>query len=409
MSSPSPVEISASEARRIALGAQGFRDRKPSRRVDRRHLRRVMGRIGLLQLDSVPAVIRTQYMPLFSRLGAYDPDLLDQMAYADDEWFEAWSHEASLLAVADEPLLRWHKARSRQGETWRGLAELAEREPQYVADVLAQVHERPLAPGELSNPRPRDGNWWGSRSIGSLALDWLFRVGEVGVRRRPGFVKEFDLLDRIVPEEIRSQPTPSEVDSHRHLLDRAGVSFGIATAADLIDYYRLPKRTTRARIDELVEHGRLIEASVEGWDRPAYLHVDAVTPRKIDACTLLSPFDPVVWFRERAERLFNFRYRIEIYTPAAKRVYGYYVLPFLLEERLAARVDLKTDRSDDVLRVFGAFTEPGEDHGVVAPALKQALDELAVMVGVDRWVVSGRKGDLIGPLRALIDAHPTTD
>ena len=398
MTLPSTVELSASEARRIALAAQGFRDPRPKGRVDRRHLRRVMSRVGLLQLDSVPAVIRTQYMPLFSRLGPYNPDLLDRIAYADDEWFEAWSHEASLLEVADEPLLRWHKARSRQGETWRGLAELAEREPQYVADVLDQVRERPLAPGELHNPRPREGNWWGSRSIGSLALDWLFRVGEVGVRRRPGFVKEFDLLDRIIPAQVRAQPTPTEAESHRLLLDRAGASFGVAAAPDLIDYFRLPKRSCRERVDELVEQGRLREARVEGWDRPAYLHVDAVVPRKVDACTLLSPFDPVVWFRERAERMFDFRYRIEIYTPAAKRVYGYYVLPFLLGERIVARVDLKTDRAEGVLRVFGAFIEPGEDHRLVAPALKRALDDLAVMVGADGWVVSGSKGDLIGPL-----------
>jgi len=402
VSGTASVELSASEARRISLTAQGFRDPRPTGRVDRRHLRRVMGRLGLLQLDSVPVVIRTQYMPLFSRLGPYDPDLLDRVAYHDDEWFEAWSHEASLLSVVDEPLLRWHKQRSRQGETWRGLSELAQREPGYVADVLAQVRERPMAPGELSNPRPRGGNWWGSRSIGSLALDWLFRIGELGVRRRPGFVKEFDLLDRIVPVEIQALPAPSEFDAHRELLDRAGASLGVAAAPDLIDYHRLPKRATRPRIDELVEQGRLIEAAVEGWDRPAYLHTDAVAPRSVDACALLSPFDPVVWFRERAERLFDFRYRIEIYTPAAKRVYGYYVLPLLLGDRIVARADLKTDRADGVLRVFGAFAEPGVDHDEVTSGLKRALDDLALMVGTGRWEVSGRNGDLVGRLRAMM-------
>jgi len=365
-----------------------------------------MRRLGLLQLDSVPVVIRTQYMPLFSRLGPYDPDLLDRVAYRDDEWFEAWCHEASLLPVDDEPLLRWNKERSRRGETWRGLAELAQREPRYVADVLAQVRERPLAPGELAEPRPREGNWWGSRSIGSLALDWLFRIGEVGVRRRSGFAKEFDVLDRIVPSQILALSTPSEAAAHRELLDRAAASLGVAAAPDLIDYHRLPKRDSRPRIGELVEQGRLIEATVEGWSRPAYVHADAVTPRSVDACTLLSPFDPVVWFRERAERLFDFRYRIEIYTPAPKRIYGYYVMPLLLGDRLVARVDLKTDRVGGVLKVLGAFAEPGVDHGAVVAGLRRALDDLTVMVGVARWEVPGRNGDLIDRLRAIIPVSP---
>ncbi len=363
-----------------------------------------MGRLGLLQLDSVPVVIRTQYMPLFSRLGPYDPDLLDRVAYRDDEWFEAWSHEASLVPVDDEPLLRWQKRRAREGATWQGLVELSEREPQYVADVLDQVRESPLAASDLSDPRPREGNWWGSRSIGSLALDWLFRIGEVGVRRGPGFAKEFDLLDRIVPEEIRARPTPSEEDAHRELLRRAGASLGVAAAPDLIDYHRLPKRSSKILIDELVEDGSLLEVSVEGWNRPAYLSPDAVVPRSVDACTLLSPFDPVVWFRERAERLFDFRYRIEIYTPADKRVYGYYVLPFLLGDRIVARVDLKTDRAEGVLRVLGAFAEPDTDQAETLAGLGRALDHLTLMVGVERWDVSGRNGDLIDRLGDMITA-----
>jgi len=361
-----------------------------------------MRRLGLLQLDSVPVVIRTQYMPLFSRLGPYDPDLLDRVAYRDDEWFESWSHEASLMPVEDEPLFRWHKQRSRDGATWNGLSELARREPEYVADVLDQVRERPLAAGDLSDPRPREGEWWGSRSIGSLALDWLFRIGEVGVRRNSAFAKEFDLIERIVPEHVRALPTPDEADAHRELLDRAGASLGVAAAPDLIDYHRLPKRDTRARIPELVDAGRLIEAEVEGWDRPAFVHADAVTPRSIDACTLLSPFDPVVWFRERGERLFDFRYRIEIYVPAAKRVHGYYVLPFLMGDRIVGRVDLKTDRSAGVLRVFGAFAEDAVDQSDALEGLGRALDDLAAMVGVGKWTVSGDNGDLIPGLRAMM-------
>ena len=393
------VSISASAARRIALGAQGFNDARPKGKVDRRHLRRVMARVQLLQLDSVPVVMRTQYMPAFSRLGPYEPDLHDRIAYGHDEWMEAWCHEASLVPVEDEPLLRWAKARSRQGETWGHLARFASDDPAYVADVLAQVRERPLAPGELVEPRRQKGEWWGDRSHGSIALDWLFRVGEVGIRRRPGFVKEFDLLERIVPEPVRQRPTPTEEDAHRALLLRAAASHGIAAAPDLVDYHRLPKVPAKARLAELVEDGLLVEARVEGWNRPALLHPEAARPRTIDACTLVSPFDPVVWFRERASRLFGFDYKIEIYTPAAKRIHGYYVLPFLLGDELVGRVDLKTDRAERVLRVKAAYAEEGRDPAAVAGALRGALDDLARFVGTDGWAVDGTKGNVTPRLR----------
>jgi uncharacterized protein YcaQ len=393
------VSIPKATARRIALAAQGFSDPRPSGRVDRRHLRRVMGRLQLLQLDSVPVVMRTQYMPGFSRLGPYDPDLLDRIAYRDDEWFEAWCHEASVLPVVDEPLLRWAKARTRRGETWRNLAKFAEEDSAYIAEVLAQVKERPLAPGELSDPRRREGEWWGARSLGSTALDWLFRIGEVGIRRTPGFVKEFDTIERIVPAQIRAMPTPSEEEAHRELLMRAATSLGVAAVPDLVDYHRLPKVPAKARVAELVEDGRLIEAEVEGWNRPALLHPDAARPRSIGACTLLSPFDPVTWFRERASRLFDFDYKIEIYTPAKKRIYGYYVLPFLVGDELVGRVDLKTDRAAGVLRVIAAYSEESQDPCRVAEALRPALDDLATFVGTDSWVVDGAKGDVTPRLR----------
>lgn len=390
--------LSAAAARRISLGAQGFTDPRPSGRVDRRHLRRVMGRLNYLQLDSVPVVMRTQYMPAFSRLGPYDPDLHDQIAYQDDEWIEAWCHEASLIPVEDEPLLRFQKDRARRGETWGGLVEFAAKEQAYIDEVRAQIRERPLAPGELNDPRPREGEWWGSRSLGSVALDWMFRVGEVGIRRKPGFVKEFDLMERIVPEEIRDLPTPSEQDATRELLRRGAKSLGVFSLPELIDYHRVPKKAGRLRALELIEEGEFAEVSVDGWERPAYLHPDATRPRKINACTLLSPFDPVVWHRERAQRLFDFEYKIEIYVPGPKRKYGYYVLPFLLGDKIVGRVDLKTDRTDGVLRLLGAFSEPGNDRDEVIEGLHTALDDLAVFVGVDGWTVSGHAGDLITDL-----------
>ena len=390
--------LSAVAARRISLGAQGFTDPRPGGRVDRRHLRRVMGRLNYLQLDSVPVVIRTQYMPAFSRLGPYDPDLHDQIAYKDDEWIEAWCHEASLIPVEDEPLLRFLQDRARRGETWGGLVEFAAKEQSYIDEVRAQVRERPLAPSELNDPRPREGEWWGSRSVGSLALDWMFRIGEVGIRRKPGFVKEFDLMERIVPEDILNLPTPSERDATRELLRRGAKSLGVFSLPELIDYHRVPKKPGRLRALELIEEGELVEASVEGWERPAYLHPDATRPRKINACTLLSPFDPVVWHRERTQRLFDFEYKIEIYVPGPKRKYGYYVLPFLLGDKIVGRVDLKTDRTDGVLRLLGAFSEPGNDRDEVIEGLHTALDDLAVFVGVDGWTVSGHAGDLIADL-----------
>ena len=390
-------ELSISQARRIALAAQGFADPAPAGRVDRRHLRRVMGRVKLLQLDSVPVVIRTQYLPPFSRLGCYDRVLLDRIAYRDDEWFEAWAHEASLLPVDDEPLLRWQKQRAEKGDTWKNLAELARSEPGYVAEVLAQVEERPLTAGELVDPRRRDGEWWGSRSLGSIALDWLFRIGAVGIRRRGNFTKEFDLLERIVPPEVLARPTPSAGEAQRELVVRSAHALGVGTAGDLIDYYRLPVREGRVRLQEVVEAGALETVSVEGWSEPGYVHPGARLPRVVEAVTVLSPFDPVVWNRDRAARLWGFDYRIEIYVPASKRVYGYYVLPVLDGEQLVARLDLKTDRAAGVLQVLGAFAEPQVDHSPLAERLRPHLDELARFVGVDE-VRYGSRGDLMTAL-----------
>ena len=357
-----------------------------------------MARINLLQLDSVPVVIRTQYLPPFSRLGCYDAGLLDSIAYRDDEWFEAWAHEASLLPVTDEPLLRWQKQQAEQGQTWSGLVELSRREPGYVADVLAQVAERPLAAGELSDPRRRSGEWWGSRSLGSMALDWLFRIGAVGIRRRGNFVKEFDLLERIVPAEVLARPTPTVEDAQRTLLIRSAAALGVGTAADLVDYYRLPVRDGKARLRELVDAGNLETVDVQGWNETAYMHPQAKLPRSVESLTVLSPFDPVVWNRARASRLWGFDYRIEIYVPARKRVYGYYVLPVLDGERLVARLDLKTDRAVGVLLVLGAFAEPGVDRLELAERLGPHLQDLARFVGVDE-VRYGVRGDFMPALR----------
>ncbi len=394
-------ELSASQARRLALGAQGFAHSRPAGRVDRRHLRRVMRRLKLIQLDSVPVVIRSHYLPAFSRLGPYRPRLLDEIAYRHDEWFEAWAHEASLVPVESEPLLRWQKRRAREGDTWQGLVRLAREEPRYVQAILDEVRERgPILTSELSDPRPRGGEWWGSRSLGQLAVDWLFRVGAVGIRRSPGFEKQFDLLERIVPPEILARPTLPDDEAMKELLCQAAAAHGVATAAELVDYFRLPVREAKALVPELVEDGRLIECRVEGWPQPGYRHPGAVVPRRIHGQALLSPFDPVCWHRDRTLRVFGFHYRIEIYVPRHKRVYGYYVLPFLLGDRLVARFDLKTDRARRVLEVRGSYVEEGADPVEVATAAAVELERLASLVGAAHVEVRPN-GNLARALAAL--------
>ena len=393
-------DLSIAEARRLALGAQGFTDPPPSGSVDVRHFRRVLSRLGLLQLDSVQAVCRSHFLPVYSRLGPYDRAALDDWLWHSGEMFEAWSHEASIVPVAMEPLLRWCRQRAAEGETWAGLHAMATAHADYVAGVLDEVHRHgPLFAGDLSDPRPRRGTWWSGRSDGRRALDWLFRIGEVGITRTGNFEKGFSRLAHLIPEEVRLLPTPDAHEAQRDLLERAARSHGVGTAADLADYFRLRMPEARPRIAELVEAGRLLEVSVEGWRQPGLRHPEAVVPRKVDARALLSPFDPVVWFRPRAERLFGFRYRIEIYVPAEKREYGYYVLPFLLGEGLVGRVDVKADRAGGRLLARGVFAEEGVDRERVGAELAVELERLADFLGLEEVVV-GRRGNLAAALRA---------
>ncbi len=390
----------------MALAAQGFgsktvhQSRLNATPANRRALREVMNQLHLLQLDSVPVITRTQYLPVYSRRGHYPHDLHDQIAYDQDEWFEAWAHEASLLPVRFEPLLRWLKRRVRQGEVWQSLHRVATEEAPYVKKVLNEVRDRgPLRASELSDPRPHQATGgWGSGSLGSLALDWLFRAGELGVRRTGNFEKSFDVIDRIVPAQILSQETPTEDQALAELLALATQAHGVATAEDLIDYFRLPIKPARQALAGLLHAGRLEQCQVEGWKRPAYCLPGLQLPRAIHASALLSPFDPVVWCRDRAERLFDFEYRLEIYTPQAKRRWGYYVLPFLLGDRIVARVDLKNDRQAGVLRVLAAHLESGQDAGRVASALADELNLMKAFLSATRIVI-GRRGNLIAPLR----------
>jgi uncharacterized protein len=393
------LRLSAAQARRIALGAQGFADPRPTGRVDARHLRRVIARLGVLQIDSVNVFCRTHYMPLFSRLGPYPREALDRLTAhtagpVRREMFEYWAHEASLVPVELQPLLRWRMERA-QAEAWGGMRRIARDNPRLLDEVLSLVREHgPIRAGETGVARParRPGEMWNWHD-GKVALEFLFWAGRVTAARRINFERLYDLPERVLPPEVLAVPTPSVDAAQRELVRVAAAAYGVSTEPDLRDYFRLPHADSKARVAELVDAGELVPVDVEGWSAPAYLWPAARRPRRITARALLSPFDSLIWFRERTERLFGFRYRIEIYTPAPKRVYGYYVLPFLLGEALAARVDLKSDRQAGVLRVQGAYLEDGADPYYVAGELAQELTTTAQWLGLSGVEVMPR-GDL---------------
>ncbi len=398
----SVLELSNLQARRLALASQGLAERRPGGRVDRRHMRRVLERVGLLQIDSVNVLARAHELPPFSRLGAYPRALLPQMAYRDRELFEYWGHEASLLPAALHPLLRWRMARAARGEAWGGLVLLARERPDYVEAVFREVEQRgPLRAGELAGERERRGSWW-SWDDAKRALEFLFWAGRVAVARRDNFERLYDLPERVLPPAVLAAPAPPEDEAQRRLLMLAARSLGVGTARDLADYFRIRIGPARARIAELAEDGALVPVRVEGWRDPAWLPAGARLPSRRPAHrarALLAPFDPLVWERSRVERLFGFHLRLELYVPSARRRYGYYVLPFLLDERLVARVDLKADRAARVLRVPAAHLEPGLAPGEVAGPLRAELDVMAGWLGLD-GVVVGERGDLAEVLRA---------
>jgi len=379
--------MSLDVARRVALGAQGFTDTAPTGKVTRRHMHRAMGRMRVVQLDSIPVIARTQYLPFFSRLGCYDMGLFDQMAYEDDAWFEIWSHEASVVPVASEPLFRWTRERAKAGHTWKGLYEVSQREPAYVQSVLEEVRERGVvAPSELSDPRPKPkgASGWGSGSMGALALDWLWRIGEVGIRRRGNFEKVFSPIESIVPAKVLAQPTPTQDDALRELTMLAVQAHGVGTLTDISDYFRISSRLIRPALESLIEEGRVLPATVQSWAKPAFADPAAKTPRAIAGATVLSPFDPVVWNRDRAERIWGFEYRIEIYVPAAKRRWGYYVLPIMVDGHLVGRADLKNERDTGVLRVKASHSEEACDGPEMAAQMWHAIDDLRAFLGCER-------------------------
>jgi uncharacterized protein YcaQ len=387
-----PATLSLAAARRIALGAQGLARVRSEGPVGTRQLLANIERLNLHQIDSVNVLARAHYLPAFSRLGPYPTPSLDKIAWGRPRrLFEYWAHEASLLPFDLHPLLRWRMARAERGQgTWRSLAAFAQERRTETEAVLKRIEqEGSLAASELETGGA--GGWWGW-SDGKRILEWLFWSGRLtSAARRASFERVYDLPERVLPAPILAAPTPSEADAHRALIERSARALGIATAGDLRDYFRLSPADALPRIAELAEAGILLAVRVHGWRDTAYLHRDATRPRRAEAQALLSPFDPLIWERSRTERLFGMRYRIEIYTPAAKRVHGYYVLPFLLRDRLAARVDLKADRKARLLRVEAAHLEP-EAPADTAERLAAELQLMAQWLGLEQIAVAGRGG-----------------
>jgi len=394
----SPTEISLTSARRIALAAQGFHTPRPTGRVDRRHLRRIVDTIGLIQIDSVNVLVRSQELPLFSRLGNH-PRALISDATAAGELFEYWCHEASHLPVSLYPLMHSRMQRARNGEgVWDRPLRIAKKNPALVEEIRARVYESDgLVAGQVSTRVGPKSSWW-DWDDGKAILEYLFWIGEITARRRQGdFARVYHPLHRVIPQHVLDTCTPSFEDATKELLLRAARSHGIATATDLFDYHRQKPIHARSGLQELVDNGELEQVRVEGWKDIAYLHPEATRPRAVSARALVSPFDSLVWCRPRIKRLFDFHYRIEIYTPAPKRNYGYYVLPFVLGDGIVARVDLKADRQAGVLLVPGAFSEPGIDLAQVAAELFSELQEMATWLGLHS-VHIGTRGDLSGLL-----------
>jgi uncharacterized protein YcaQ len=412
--------LSLPEARRIALRAQGFGPPRPAK-VGLAQVRKVVDRLGAVQIDAVNVVVRSHELPLFSRLGPYDRALFDRWLVGRREGFDYLAHAASYVPVALEPQLRWRMSLMAAHKRWLAFRhETEERHPGYVERVRAEVAERgPLTFGELEDPArgPRrteadslpGDRWWDPRpSAGKGVLEWLWRMGELAVaERRANFERAYDVAERVVPAEVRAIPTPAPEDAWRVLVRRSMQALGVAWTRDVADVFRLPVATTKVRLRELAEEGEVVPVEIEGTDEAAWLLVGArSTP--VTARALLSPFDSLLWERTRNVRLFGFRHSFEIYVPEPQRVYGYYVLPFLLDERIVARVDLKADRAAGALAVRGAYAEDGVDARSVAGALAGELRAMAGWLGLDTVRVNDR-GDLAPALRrALTTRSPST-
>ena len=397
---PLVARLTQLQARRIALAAQGFGRPRPTARVSARHVNAVIGRLGLFQIDSVNVLQRAHYLPLFSRLGAYDVGLLHRAAgRAPRRLFEYWAHEAALVDVRLWPALQWRMDDA--SGMWGGIQALADEKPEVVSRVLDDVRDRgPLTARDIEQDVASSKDQWGwNWSEAKRALEYLFYTGQVtAAERNAAFERRYDVPERVLPPDVFAAPRLDVHDAHVELVRHASRALGVGTVQCFRDYFRLSPEPTRAAVDELVANGELEPVEIAGWKRPAYLHAEAAKPRRIRGRALLSPFDPLVFERTRTERLFDFRYRIEIYVPAAKRVHGYYVLPFLLGDALVARVDLKADRATGILHVLSAWGEP-RAPAETAAELAAELHLMAQWLGLSEVHVA-RRGDLAEALVA---------
>ncbi len=396
--------LTLAQARRLALRAQGFGRALPGA-VGHRQVLAQIARLGVLQIDSVNALVRSHYLPLFSRLGAYDRTLLEQAAWSGGRrrgLFEYWGHEASLLPLSFYPLLRWRMQQARNGEgIYKQMARFGREQQPLIRRVLQAVREQgALGAGSLGQKAAGSSAWWGW-SAEKHALEWLFAAGEVTVAGRRGFERLYDLPERVLPTAVLNAPEVESAEAQRRLLLHAAEALGVATEKDLRDYYRLDTRDSQARLAELLEAGELQPVQVQTWAQPAYCQGEPKIPRKVEASALLSPFDSLIWERARTERLFDFRYRLEIYTPQHKRVYGYYVLPFLYRDRLLARVDLRAERAQGCLAVHALHVEtPGLDEDALL-ALARNLQALAAWLGLERVALNCTSSDAARLRRCL--------
>ncbi|WP_321338718.1 DNA glycosylase AlkZ-like family protein [uncultured Cohaesibacter sp.] len=407
----SAQSLSKAQARRIALKAQGFLpQRRGLKRVDRRHLDALFQQVSLLQIDSVNVLDRAHYLTLFARFGAYDKTTVDRLLHdvartkgtKKKDYFEYWGHEASVMPVSLYPALKWRMERARRHQgVWGKLSRYAKENPRVIKTVLQDIADRgPLCVSDLEKRGGRSGAWWGWNDS-KIALEFLFWCGHIVAAGRAGFTRYYDLPERIIPSDYLEVPALEEEAAHRQLMALAAKSHGIGTEKCLRDYFRLPTAEARKALNALLEEGIIEPVSVEGWNAQTYLYRDAQLPARATCRALLAPFDSLIWYRDRAEALFDFRYRIEIYVPKEKRQFGYYVLPFLMGDRLVARLDLKANRQESILEVFAAHGEAHIDQDNVAEALAQELTLMAQWMGLDAIRV-GERGELTRSLSEAV-------
>ena len=370
--------LSIADARALALAAQGFDTARPKTKATQRHVDALISRLGVIQIDSVNVLVRSQELPLFSRLGNHNRNAIPK-ATEQQKIFEYWGHEAAHLPVEIHPLFRWKMEAARLGKAkhW-GLTSFYDDNKAFVKRMLKHVEKNgPTTSRELSTRTEKKGTWW-DWDEAKVALEYLFLTGQLMSRGRgTDFARIYDTPERVLPEDVLNAPTPSEHDARKQLLVRSAIAQGVATASDLADYYRQKPATVMPLIAELVEEGELRTIAVDGWTEKALIHRVAKLPKQLHATALLSPFDSLVWCRPRNERLFDFHYRIEIYTPKEKRKFGYYVLPFMMNGEMVGRVDLKADRANSKLLVHSVHTEKGVKRSTINDALNNELRTMA--------------------------------